>query len=155
MSAKASDLSYHAEQDGQHISHIDAVTKIARDIALDLMSRDLLGFLLSATHMRKYICAYTGYACEKDASVLRRMLANQSAIDQFHHSLLKMYKSLHIAESRIKNPVDLLDALNLKFARFANEVGHVQEDQYCAQIPNLHSVELAYRYLAACSSPLK
>lgn len=124
-------------------------TAICRAVFDDLMDRDLLGFLLSSAHLRKYLAHLSAYAEPKLAATIKRNIGNVEVIDDFHKHILFMFKGSYIAEAKIKSRAEMLLVLDAKFEEFANGLESV-DVRYETSIMDLDAVEMAWKYRHAC-----
>lgn len=129
----------------------DSSTKLdlCRDIIDDMMDRGLLGFLLSSTHLRKYLAAYSTYAAKPKAEILRRSLTNVEVMDEIHTKMIDMYKGLYIAEARIANATELMAYLDDLYLDFSSSIDLI-DVRYETSLQQLETVEMAWRYRSAC-----
>lgn len=131
---------------GENIATSIAVCRAVFD---DLMERDLLGFLLSTTHLQKYLAHFTTYAHPNFASLVSRNIMNVEVVASFHKHMLKMYSGIYIQEAKIATHSELFTVLDAKYKKFAddNDSGDVK---YEASLKQLECVELAWKYRHAC-----
>jgi hypothetical protein len=126
-------------------------TDLCREVFDDLMDRDLLGFLLSSSHLRKYLAHYPSYAEPKFAEPVKRNNAHSAVVDAFHQKLLGMFSGAYIAEAAIKDRDELMATLEAKYEDFASKL----KSSYVLYEPSLkqlESVDLAWRYRNACGA---
>ena len=129
---------------------IVSTVELCRDVIDDMMDRGLLGMLLSSTHFRRYLAAYSTYAAKPKAAVLRRSLSNVEVTDALHMQMLKMFKGLYIAEARITNANDLMAHLDQVYADYSSSIDLI-DVRYETSLAQLESVEQAWRYRSACA----
>ena len=138
--------------DESEINYTEITSKdLCRAVFDDLLDKDLLGFLLSSSHFRKYLNHYSDYVEPKFAQVLKRNITNSSIVDAFQEQINEMFKGFYIAEATIRDQAHFLAILEEKYVGFANgnKVGNV-----CHQVSlnELNSVEMAWKYRGACGA---
>lgn len=121
-----------------------------RHVIDDLIHQGLTGFLLSATHLRRYLGAYQTYAPGPVAKMLSRVIANVEAIDEIHTKMLGLFKGLYIEETSITDRQQLLSELDSKFLIFASKINY-KDHQSEPSRTQIESIELAWRYRVACA----
>lgn len=133
-------------------SQAETITTVGlcRDVIDDMMDRGLLGLLLSSTHFRRYLAAYSTYAAKPQAATLRRSLSNVEITDALHMQMLTMFKGLYIAEARITNANALMAHLDQVYADYSSSIDLI-DVRYETSLYQLASVEMAWRYRAACA----
>ena len=125
--------------------------ELCANIFDDLLDRNLLGFLLSSAHMRKYLAHYASYAEPKFSAAITRDLASMAVVDKLHKSILQTFSGFFIAEATIGSRRELMRALDTKYEAFAETVGTTAV-RYEASVEQLESAELAWRYRNACAT---
>jgi len=93
--------------------------ELCREIIDELLDRDLMGFLLSSAHLRRFLANYSTYAPPAQSQMIRRIILNTEVVDEIHIYLLRTYQGLHIKESRIPSRAELHAALDQKFELYA------------------------------------
>lgn len=124
---------------------------ISRAVFDDLLERDIVGFLLSSEHLRKYLAHFATYAEPTIAKTIKRNICSVDIIDQFHEQTLEMFAGAYIPESKCATLKDLMHALNVKYEAYAKEL-HSCNVHYEASLQQLTSVELAWQYRHACTA---
>lgn len=142
----------HPLPEQPHSSEVEIVTTVdlCRAVIDDMMDRGLLGMLLSSTHFRRYLAAYSTYAAKPEAAKLRRSLSNVEITDALHMQMLTMFKGLYIAEARITNANELMTHLDQVYADYSSSIDLI-DVRYETSLAQLESVELAWRYRSACA----
>lgn len=117
----------------------------------DLMDRDILGFLLSSAHMRKFFAQFAIHADSKVAKALSGYTQDFDAMDRLHQAILKKFSGIYIAEAAIKERSSMMTLLDRKYEEFVLALG-TDEVQYEMPLYQLESVELAWKYRNACAT---
>ena len=138
------------EQPSSSEAEIVTTVELCRDVIDDMMDRALLGLLLSSTHFRRYLAAYSTYAPKAHAATLRRSLSNVEITDALHMQMLTMFKGLYIAEARITNANALMAHLDQVYTDYSSSIDLI-DVRYETSLTQLESVELAWRYRSACA----
>lgn len=136
--------------DGQ-VGEITTALDLRRAVFDDLMDKDLLGFLLSSSHLRKYLSQFSNYTEPQFSESVIRTIGNSMVADAFHQSLLAMFSGVYIAEATIKARSELLAVLDAKYQNFVQKLNLSGKDCEVSS-QQIESVELAWRYRNACSS---
>lgn len=131
-----------------HVTSID----LSRAVFDEMMDRDLLGFLLSSSHLHKFLAAFSTYAGQDHAQALRRYLTNVDSVHQFHQITLKMFSGAFIAETAIESRTELMAILDKKHADYIKELGIQEDVHYETSLQELESVELAWKYRNVCGN---
>lgn len=123
--------------------------EVCRSIVDELLDRDLMGFLLSPRHFRKFLAHYTFYAPAPIAFQVRRCIVNSEVADDLHLFILKTFKGLHIPETAIANPKDLKVELDRQYESFARAV-NTSDVRYEVSLQEHKTIENERRYRHAC-----
>ncbi len=123
--------------------------ELCRSIVDELLDRDLMGFLLSPRHLRKFLAHYSFYAPAPIASQIRRCILNAEITDELHIFILKKFKGLHIPETSIPSSDELKSTLDRKYETFAQEV-NTGDVRYEVSLQEHKNIENERRYRHAC-----
>lgn len=126
--------------------------EVSRLVFDDLMDRDLLGFLLSSSHLHKYLAALCTYAEASVAEHVRRMIGNVDLSNQFHKTTLKMFAGSYIPETSIKDRGQLIAVLDHKYEAFLAGLDSAEDVRFETSLHQLESVELAWKYRTVCGN---
>lgn len=124
---------------------------LCRHVFDDLLDKDLLGFLLSSSHLQKYLAHFSTYAQPQFAELVRRNIMSAEIVANFHKYMLKMYAGIYIREAEIEDHIDLLAILDVKFQAFTRELEPC-DVRYETSTKQLESVERAWKYRHACGA---
>lgn len=134
-------------------------TKSSKDLSRavfdDLLEHDILGFLLSSNHLRKYLAHFSTYAEPEVAQIIKRNICNVDIVDKFHKETLEMFAGAYIPESKCSTAIELMRALDAKYENYAKDLDSL-DVRYEVSLKQLESVDLAWQYRNACNagSPL-
>lgn len=134
------------------LNHQDSfVTKLelGRLIVDELMDRDLMGFLLSPSHLLKFLAHYTFYAPKPVAAQVRRSIVNAEIVDELHLFILQAFKGLHIPETSLLTHDELKLALDRKYETFAQQVD-TGDVYYEVSLQENSTIVNVRRYRQAC-----
>lgn len=127
-------------------------TELSRVVFDDLMERDLLGFLLSSSHLHKYLAALCTYAESPAREHIRRMISNVDLVNQFHQATLKMFAGSYIQEASIKDRAQLHAVLDHQYESFITGLDLHEDVRFETSLQQLESVELTWKYRSACGN---
>ncbi len=123
--------------------------EVCRSIVDELLDRDLMGFLLSPRHLRKFFAHYTFYAPAPIAVQVSRCIVNAELADDIHLFILKTFKGLHIPETSIATRDQLKVALDRKYESYAKAVS-TGDVRYEISLEENKTIVNERRYRQAC-----
>lgn len=95
---------------------------LCRAIIDELIDHDLMGFLLSSSHFRRFLSHYATYAPPAQSKMIRRIIPNTKVVDEISIYLLQTYQGLHIRESSIASRSELHVALDQKIMLYTRDI---------------------------------
>ena len=98
----------------------DISSECLYEIVDDLLEHDLLGLLLSTTHLQIY-CKWIAHTAKPAASkMINAMAVSYEAAESFQFQALQKFSGIHIEECMFKNKGELSRHLNERLNKFIN-----------------------------------
>lgn len=123
--------------------------QLCREIVDELIERDMLGVLLSSSHLRRFLAHFSTYAPAAQSQMIRRIILNSDVVDEIHMYLLRTYRGLHIEECAIGSRTELHAALDQKFEMYARDLCAADIRIEMPMVESLR-IENERRYRHAC-----
>lgn len=119
---------------------------LSRSVFDALLDRDLLGFLLSSKHLRKFMFHHELDASDKVMAMAKSVCADTIEFQEFHQMMLVMYRGVFIAECKYSLTESLMLDLDQKFLALtdATDFSDINHEQHAR-------VDMAWRYRRMCS----
>ena len=131
------------------IENKPAAQAFCREVFDDLLDKDLLGFLFSASHLHRYAGDFATYASASSVGIISRNYSNTPIFESFHKMMLRMFKGIHIEEASIGDYKDVLLSLDEKYQRFSVHLRGVKNTDTLAQTQFLYPQQ-SWRYRNSC-----
>jgi len=127
-------------------SHAIVATEFIYNVVDDLLEHDLLGLLLSTTHLQRY-CRIKAASVNvnEHADSLRALAASLAAATEFQHEAIRKFNSLHIPDIRFGSHYELAKHLDIKLKDIFDDSAE-SDDFIQASI----EIENAWKYRRCC-----
>lgn len=120
-----------------------------REVFDDLMDKNLLGLLFSASHLHRYLAAFATYASSASVGIVNKTLSNTPIFEAFHKMMLKKFKGIYIEEASINDYTEVLASLDQTYQEFGIQLKTVANTHTPAQT-QFEDPQHSWKYRNSC-----